>query len=378
MMQQKERGAIIVGGGPAGAICAAYLAKEGVDVLLLDKDRFPRQKPCGDLVGEGITSHIEKLEIIHELDEISTFIKRIKIITGSGREAIMPFECYSLARADLDMLLLDTAAKWGAEVWQGCQVTDVIEEEGFARGVKIRYRGCETEVRSKLVIGADGATSQVAKSLGVMKEKSSGRGYGQRAYFKGVKLSKVLAPGQYDAYGVFCFDELVKPCYFWAVPVGRTGVEEGYCNVGMMVYDRETFRGMSLEESFNQWVKRNPIIAEMFEDAKQIEPWLGGDITDASQRMEHFGNGFILIGDAAALMMPLKKDGLSKAADSAAAAAKAAVLALRKKNCSREFFEEVIKEEPQEDKLKEDILMIQSLYDSKLMDRIIMNLLNNG
>lgn len=374
-MQEKERGVIVVGGGPAGSVCASYLAKEGVDVLLLDRNIFPREKACGDIIGEGITSHIENLEIVDKLDEMSTFIKRIKIITDRGREAVIPHECYSLPRAELDMLLLDTAAKWGAEVRQSCQALDVIEEDGFVKGVKVRYGGCETEIRSRLVIGADGATSQIAKALGVMKEVSSGRGYGQRGYFKGVNLDKRLAPGQYNAYGVFSSDEMVKPGFFWVVPVGRNGVADGYCNVGMMIGDRKAFKGMSLEESFNQWVKKNPVIAEMFAGSTQVGTWLGGELTDASQRITHYGNGFMLIGDAGALMMPLKKDGLSAAADSGYKAAGAALKALTKKDCSKQYLSTIMEDGISEDQLKDEALMIQSLYDTGVMDKVITGLM---
>ena len=100
-------------------------------------------------------------------------------------------------------MLIDVAAGWGAEVRQGCRVTDVIRERGAVRGVQVRFRGEEAVLRSKIVIGADGANSTLAKAMGVMEEKASGVWLGQRAYFKGVKLDRSLAKDQYNAYGVF-------------------------------------------------------------------------------------------------------------------------------------------------------------------------------
>ena len=68
-MTMIKRDVIIAGAGPAGAICAAYLARAGFDVLVIDKEIFPREKVCGDMLREGIVKHVERLEAIDVLDE---------------------------------------------------------------------------------------------------------------------------------------------------------------------------------------------------------------------------------------------------------------------------------------------------------------------
>ena len=92
-MAVTERDVIIVGAGPAGSICASYLAKAGVDVLLLEKDILPRDKTCGDMQCEGVVSHLGRLGVIDALDAMSTCIRHIKLISG-GNETLLPFECY--------------------------------------------------------------------------------------------------------------------------------------------------------------------------------------------------------------------------------------------------------------------------------------------
>ena len=87
-----EREVIISGAGPAGAICASYLAKEGVDVLLLDKAVFPRDKACGDMQQEGFVSHVEKLGAFEKLDEMACCIRNIKLVSDKGSEAVLPYE----------------------------------------------------------------------------------------------------------------------------------------------------------------------------------------------------------------------------------------------------------------------------------------------
>ena len=71
-MVRTERDVIVIGAGPAGSICAAYMAKAGIDVLLLDKEIFPRDKVCGDILQEGIVAHVDALGAFDELDRTGT------------------------------------------------------------------------------------------------------------------------------------------------------------------------------------------------------------------------------------------------------------------------------------------------------------------
>ena len=388
-MAMIERDVIIAGAGPAGAICAAYLAKAGVDVLLLDKDIFPRDKACGDMACEGIVSHLEKLEAVEAMDAMSTCLRRIKLMSGQDSEAVIPFECYCAPRFELDKLLLDTAAGWGAEIRQGCRVLDVVRERGAVKGVKVRFRGEEAVLRSKLVIGADGADSVVAKALGVMEEKSDGMWLAQRAYFKGVKLDRSLAKNQYDTYGIFAFDSQVTPGYFWILPVGKDGVKRGICNVGMAVQGRDRYKGDPLETRFEKWVDSSEKISAMFEGAEQLGSWKGGKLSDITQGTKKAGEGYILIGDAGSLMIPLFNDGLSAAADSAKAAADTAVAALRRNNFSERLllngYEAALENQcgrmkksfaapTRTDEMKKLKLMIESMNDPRVMEKIIKDL----
>ena len=377
-MTAVKRDVIIVGAGPAGAICAAYLAKEGVDVLLLEKDSLSKSKACGDMQCEGIVSHMEQLGAVEALDEMSTCIRQLKLISNSGKETLIPFECYCAARSDLDRLLKDTAVGYGAELWQDCRVTDVITEQGFVTGVKVRFRGEEAEIKSRIVIGADGAYSIVAKSLGLMQEEPYGIWMGERAYFKGIKLDRALAKDQYEAYGVFSFDAGVAPGYFWIVPVGKNGVKQGICNVGMLIQDRDAYRGEDLQQRFFKWINGSRKISVMFEAAERISPWEGGRFGDITQGTRKAGDGFMLIGDAASFVMPLSNDGLSEAADSAKAAAYAAKKAIKEDDMSESKLMSEYKralDHRKENELLEELkdirLLMESMHDPAVMDGII-------
>lgn len=375
-MIKAERDVIIIGAGPAGTICAGYLAKAGLDVLLLDKEIFPRDKACGEILQEGIVTHVDALGAFSELDRIGACIRKLQIFSDNGVKTIVPFECYCAPRYKFDQLMVKAAVKYGTEFRQGCRVIDVIVERGTVRGVKVKFRGEEAELRSKIVIGADGAYSQIAKILGVMKEKAPAMYIGQRAYFKGVRLDKALSKDQYNTYGVFGFDASVAPEYFWIVPCGEKGVSEGYCNVGAIVKDRNLYKGTGIQERFEKWVENSPEIAAMFEKAVQVSPWAGGKLCDATQEIENVGNGFMLIGDAAAAMMPLYNDGLSAAANSAKAAADAARAAIDCSDVSADFIRPAYNKAMapyriSADETKIRKLMQESMYDPRTMNHVV-------
>ena len=373
-----KRDVIVAGAGPAGAICAAYLAKAGLDVLLIDKDIFPRDKVCGDMVREGIVKHVKELDAIDSLDEKSTCIRTLKLISSAGDEALVPFECYSISRYELDKLLVDTAISWGVEFRQDCRLVDVITENGKVCGVIVREKGAEYQIRSRMVIGADGVDSQLAKVLDVPAETPEAIWMGARAYFKGIKLDGKLAKGQYDAGGVFAFDDKAGPAYFWIMPVGRDGMKRGICNVGMILKGRDACSSDELRARLEAWMTGRDAVSEMFDDAEQLCDWKFGSMADNTQRRDASGEGYLLIGDAAAQVEPLFGDGLSAAADTAKAAADAVIAAFESSEISVEAVADVYKASmadmqpaKTQDEIKEDRLLMESLEDPHVMDKII-------
>lgn len=379
-MRGIERDVIIVGAGPAGSICASYLAKAGVDVLLLDKESFPRDKACGDMITETVANHVAKLEAIDKLDKMSVFVNQLLMVSSSGNEALVPFECYGTKRRDFDQLMLETAISWGAEFRSGCRVIGLIRERGSICGVRIQSGGIESELRCRIVIGADGAFSLVAKEAGLMREHPAAMSIGCSAYFEGVRFDRNIAIGQYSAYGAVFFDEHVAPGYIWVLPSGDGGVLRGHCNVGMVVDYADGSRSGhdDLEERFRQWLAGSTRAASFLGSATQISPWRTGKLTYMTQNMERAGDGLLLIGDAASVMQPLRGDGLSAAADSARAAADTAWEALKEEDFSAEFLRSAYARNPihmapsaLRDRLKHRRLIRETLFDRASVDRAI-------
>ncbi|MBQ8151220.1 MAG: NAD(P)/FAD-dependent oxidoreductase [Firmicutes bacterium] len=380
-----ERDVIIVGAGIAGGICAAYLAGAGADVLLLEKEIFPRDKACGDILREGMVTHLSRLDLFGKLDDNGTLLRRLHIMSENGSECIIPFEGYAAPRFQIDSMIAEAAIKRGTEFRDGCRVRSLICEDGWIKGVSVREKGADFEIRSRLVILADGAGSLLKGQLGMTsaEEKAerftgSGEYIGERAYFAGINLEEVLAKGQYNAYGAIGFHKDLPGGGYWIVPSGRSGIRDGYCNVGI-VREADGAEAVSAEEVFAGLFERNKRVASLFLGARQVSPWKRAMLRDVTAINHRCGNGYLIIGDAGSIMMPFIKDGCSAAADSGEAAAIAAKEAIRANDFSAEYLTEeyVRRIEPDKTRLKFERITAESLHDPYVSNPMISRMVNN-
>lgn len=183
---------LVVGAGPAGASTALRLARLGVRVRLLDAAGFPRSKPCGDCLSPGATPLLEELGVARRLEDAGAgrlagwatrgpdgrWFTGTFGASGDGSRAAErpargepegrspPLLGLALPRAELDAALVEAAVSAGAELREGARAFSLLREDGEVRGVRIRDRGGRAaEIRARVVVGADGLRSTVARRL---------------------------------------------------------------------------------------------------------------------------------------------------------------------------------------------------------------------
>ena len=165
--------AVVVGAGPAGSASARLLARAGARVLLLDRARFPREKPCSEYLSPESTRVLERLgpDVLAAVAAASpAHLTGMKVVAPSGDEVVGRFETFSFAlpRARFDTILRTAAETAGAVVREGVKVDGLVYDAGAVGGVVAREtaNGRRETIRARVVIGADGLRSVVARQLG--------------------------------------------------------------------------------------------------------------------------------------------------------------------------------------------------------------------
>ena len=191
-----KRQVIVIGGGIGGSTAAFYMKKAGLDVLMLEKDQFPRDKPCGDGVIPAVVPILRDLGIYDEVMRLAypsnftklyaaddTFFEMERQTTLPGEDA--PLMC--ITRYEFDNLVHQNAVKSGVDCLENFEVTEVIMERGQAKGVKGIHNGKLVTIECDLVVLASGSHSMIARDLGFYEEDPHFVYYGLRGYYEGIR-----------------------------------------------------------------------------------------------------------------------------------------------------------------------------------------------
>ena len=173
---------VVVGAGPAGSAAAILLAERGWSVTLLDKAAFPRPKICGEYLSPEAARVMDRLGVLKAVDAAGAqplHGMRITAPDGTVLDGTYPtsgrwrgYRDHALAirREVFDRILLERARALPVDVRERHRVTGLLVEGGLVRGVKAESAdGAPVEVRSRLVVGADGRASVVAHALGLVR-----------------------------------------------------------------------------------------------------------------------------------------------------------------------------------------------------------------
>ncbi|MCA9944922.1 MAG: NAD(P)/FAD-dependent oxidoreductase [Anaerolineales bacterium] len=335
-MSVTERDVIVVGAGPAGATAATALAQKGYDVLLLDRHQFPRDKTCGDAVPAGA---IELLWRLGMREKIAKAVARgelyplegMLLVSPRGHELHAKFQhgqqgsdSYVAPRIYFDALIQEHAVASGAEFCQG-QAKAPIVENGKVVGMRVQANGRTHELRARLVIGADGVTSVVARNLRPKNEQHNDghRAVALRAYIEDIEE----IPKEVEFY----LYKDILPGYAWIFPIGQNKA-----NIGLgMRLDHFRKKKYNLEKMLQDFLAMPAIKKRLLRGGKlrDVATW---QLNFGSQKkMHHVFDGALLVGDAAGFINPLTGGGIHNALVSAELAAQVADEALQANDPSR-------------------------------------------
>lgn len=316
-----EGDAIVVGGGPAGATTALLLARAGVRVLLLERARFPRDKPCSEYLSPAMTAVLERLGdgILDEVEHAAhAKLYGMRVVAPSGAAMVGRFSgdhghppprpySFALPRTVFDAILLRAAQRAGAVVREGTAVEDLLFEQGAVAGV-IARSGCgmRDAYRARVVVGADGLRSVVARRLGLVR-CSAPRRIAFSAHVAGVAGVDGLGELHVSAQG-----------YVGLGPIGG-----GVTTVALVVPLGAVRRhATDFRASFFNQLERFPGLAGRFDAGRLVRAVLvTGPFARWARRPVAAGGGAMLVGDAADFFDPFTGQGIYSAVHGAELAA---------------------------------------------------------
>ncbi|MBN1288753.1 MAG: geranylgeranyl reductase family protein [Actinobacteria bacterium] len=308
---------VIAGGGPGGSSAACYLARHGAKVLVLDKEKFPREKVCGDGIAPRAVRTLYSMGLRDRLE--GNFNKfHGFVFSGGGRYYVkskippttnFPDHGYIIRRLDLDKILLDFARENGAEVWEGHEVTAPLVKDGRVFGVKALHEGKEMEITAGAVIGADGVHSVLASSMGLLVNNPVHLGLTLRQYFEGVN--------DIGDYLEIYPDKSISPACGWVFPVTETVANVG---VGAMLYHVRK-KNISLKRSMEKFIREAKHVAPKLEGATPISTCRGGLIRVGLGASKFECPGLLLVGEAASVTNPISGEGITYALETGEMAA---------------------------------------------------------
>ncbi|MQA61462.1 MAG: geranylgeranyl reductase family protein [Actinophytocola sp.] len=326
---------IVVGAGPAGATVATYLARAGLDVLLLEKTTFPREKVCGDgLTPRGVKQLID-LGIDTRQEAGWVHSTGLRILAGDIKlelpwPDLTSYPPYGVSRTrhDFDQLIAQTAQKAGARLLERTTVTEAITDERTGRvvGVKAKVGPEKTPVsyRAPLVLACDGVNAKLARSVGIERHEKRPMGVAVRRYYRSPRHDDPLIEGHLELWDRSDpANPKLLPGYGWAFPLG-----DGTVNVGLGMLSTSTaFRNTDYRALLRTWLDSTP--EEWgYREENAVGKIGGAGLPMGFNRTPHYRDGLLLLGDAGGMVSPFNGEGISAAMESAQLAAEFVVQAL--------------------------------------------------
>jgi len=326
---------IVVGAGPSGSAAAYWMATAGLDVLLLEKTSFPREKVCGDGLTPRGTRALVELGI--DVSEQAGWLhnKGLRVIGGGMRleldwPQLASFPDYGLVRprADLDQLLARHAVKAGARLHEQTSVTaPLLNKQGRVVGVSAKAGPdrVERSYRAPIVLACDGVSGRFALALGLQRNDRRPMGVAVRRYYTSPRTNDDYLESWLELWDgpPGADDAKLLPGYGWIFGMG-----DGSVNVGLGVLNSSAgFQKTNYRTLLTSWLDNTP--AEWgLREQNALCPTQGAGLPMGFNRTPHYRDGVLLVGDSGGSVNPFNGEGIPYAIESGKFAAEAVVQAL--------------------------------------------------
>jgi geranylgeranyl reductase family protein len=330
---------IVVGAGPAGATAATYLARAGLDVLLLEKSAFPREKVCGDgLTPRGVKQLIDLG--VDTREEAGWLHNRGLRVVGGGVTLeldwpdLATFPPYGVVRPrqDFDELLARNAQRTGARLLEETTVTGAVTDERNGRVVGVTAKAGPERVpvtyRAPVVLACDGVSARLAISAGIDKNDTRPMGVAVRRYYTSPRTKDDYLESHLELWDrTDPAEPRLLPGYGWIFGMG-----DGTVNVGLGILSTsKAFGTTDYRALMRSWLDGTP------EEWGLREHNAAGKIGGAAlpmgfNRTPHYASGLLLVGDAGGMVNPFNGEGIGYAMESAKLAAECVVQALARRD----------------------------------------------
>ena len=298
---------VVVGAGPAGAVCSLYLAKKGHKVLVVDKKQFPRSKACGDLLIPDSISMLKQVGLYDKVRRIAHEISAIEVFSPSGIKFEIPGSYMTLKREQLDEELMDHARAEGTAFAHGT-ILDVKMGEDGSYAELYSSELPEKPIFARTVVLATGGVATLPYRHGLVSNKEPSA-VAVRCYVRSRYRQK---------NAVVSYHISILPGYGWIVPLGEDSSGSWLYNVGCGTSYRLIKEGKRHPKRvFNTFLSEFSLARHLMDDGEVVSPIQGAALryglpgTNSAQK-----NNMLAIGETIGTTFPFTGEGVGKAMES--------------------------------------------------------------